>query len=367
MSEEQHSNGETPAAEYVDLNSITDAEQLREVIQNPEKFTQTPPPEKPADNAENPENPENPQNPDNPEPEDPTPPSRNRAKIRIAHLSESEREVLTQVSLGKSLPEAQHEVVTKLVRSGKSLREAEESVFGTGGRRSSAESAPESDKPTDKPGADAPDDPISLKQKEIDGIKAKLAEAKSSYDVTKIEELREKLDDARWEMRDLKDASRKVTLTKEQEAEQAYADTVATHTKTALDLFPDAGREGSQLFEAIQDGVEDKRETNPEFFNDPMWPITLAAEKAAWLGIPSTKHKAGATSAPGEPVPPKKQARQITPASGAPGGSSTTPTETNPEAELEAAGNDPEKLLEFVRKHGRRDPSLLPIADAFAA
>ena len=116
--------------------------------------------------------------------------------------------------------------------------------------------------------------------------------------------------------------------------------------------------------------MEDLRESDPDFFLNPRWPVILAAEKAALLGIPSTKHKAGVTSAAGEQktqVPPKKQARQIVPASGTSGGSSTKPSEPNdPASELEAAGSDPKKLNDWLRKYGRHDIGRVSVADAFA-
>ncbi len=374
---------ETPtgekSAEFVDLNAITDAEQLRDVINNPEKFTTEKPPENPeekpdGDGGEKPD----PEKPDveGGEVEKPVVQeahSKNRVKVRIAHLPESQQEVLKLVSLGKSIHEAQGEVVTGLVRAGKTLREAEAEVFGEGGRRrvepiegekSGKPAAKPEEKPEEKP------DPIAAKQTELESLRAELDKAEDAYDIKQSRVLRDKIDDLKWEIRELKESAKATVRTKEQTEAQKIVDAVAQSTARAIELFPDAENEGTELFEAIQDAVEDLRETNPDFFLNPRWPITLAAEKAAELGIPSSKHKGGATSQQGEPPPnpPKKQARQIVPASGTSGGSVSKQTDvSDPTAELEAAGNDPEKLTAYLKKFGRREVSRLSPADAFAS
>src|SRR5690606_22299698 len=97
----------------------------------------------------------------------------------------------------------------------------------------------------------------------------------------------------------------------------------------------------------------------------------LTAVEAAKLGIPSAKHKAGARLAQGDKrnaVPPKTQARQITPASGTSGGTNgnSSTVEGDIQAEYEAAQGDPEKLQAFIRKYGTRDTGVLPLADAFS-
>lgn len=367
--------GET-SAEFVDLNAITDAEQLRDVINNPGKFTT----EKPGEKEEKPEGgdlkpegekPKGEGTVEKPEGEQPeVQHSKNRVKVRIAHLPESQQEVLKLVSLGKSIHEAQGEVVTGLVRAGKTLREAEAEVFGESGNRRVETGKEERPETGDrKPESEKPD-PIVAKQNELEGLRAELDKAEDAYDIKQSRILRDKIDDLKWEIRELKDSAKKTVQTKEQAEAQKIVDAVAESTARAIELFPDAENEGTELFEAIQDAVEDARETNPAFFLNPRWPITLAAEKAAELGIPSSKHKGGATSQQGEQPqrPPTKQARQIVPASGTSGGSVSKPTDvSDPTADLEAAGNDPEKLMAYLKKYGRRDISRLSPADAFAS
>ena len=376
MSEATDANpGETHAA-FVDLNEITDAEQLRDVINNPEKFTTEKPPEKPEGTEEKPDGEGGELKPDGEKPDGEKPEekpevqhSKNRVKVRIAHLPESQQEVLKLVSLGKSIHEAQAEVVTGLVRGGKSLKEAEAEVFGESGRRrvepiEGEKPGKPAEKPEEKP------DPIAAKQTELESLRAELDKAEDAYDIKQSRVLRDKIDDLKWEIRELKDTAKKTVLTKEQAEAQKIVDAVAQSTARAIELFPDAENEGTELFEAIQDAVEDLRETNPDFFLNPRWPITHAAEMAAELGIPSSKHKGGVTSQQGDqPLnPPKKQARQIVPASGTSGGSVSKTTDvSDPTAELEDAGHDPEKLLAYLKKFGRREIPRISVADAFAS
>ncbi len=369
--------GATPEGpQYVDLNAINDPEQLRAVMSNPEKFTS----EKPAEVVETPgetpgekpiETPpgEKPKGAEKPVEVVEEPTHKNRVKVRIAHLPESQQEVLKLVSLGKTVPEAQADVVATLIRDGKSLAEAEAEVFGTAGRKV-VEEPKGAEKPVEKP-VETVVDPVKTKQDELDALRAELDKAEEAYDLKASRVLRDKIDDARWELRELKAAAKNAVQVAETTAAQKIVNEIALHTARAIELFPDAENEGTPLFEAIQDAVEDLRESDPDFFLNPRWPITLAAEKAAELGIPSTKHKGGATPQPGEqpPGPPaKRQARSITPASGASGGSASKPNEgSDPAAELEAAGTDPVLLQAYLKKYGRRDVSRIPLADAFAA
>lgn len=352
MSATVTSGEEIPATDepqFVDLNSVSDAEQLREVIRNPEKFTS----EKPV------ENPKQDQEPDKqtdlpPDPPPETTPPANRVKVVIKHLPDAQKEVLREVSKGASVPEAQAKVVTALVRGGKSLAEAEAEVFGTGGRKAAA--APETE--PEPPVTTETTDPVAVKQGEIDALTEKLKSARANYDITAIEELRDQIEQARWDLRDLKDAQKRDASTRQTAAETEFQNRLATATQEAITLFPDANKEGTELFDAIADEVEDLKESNPGFFENPRWPVILAAEKAALLGIPSTKHKGGATPSPGEkgPQPPqKRQSRPLVPASGTSGGSTTNTDPEDPEAALAAAGNDPAKLLEWTRKYGHRD------------
>jgi len=343
--EKKTAEGET-TPEFVDVSTIEDPEKLREVMRDAGKFTE----EQPAA-----ETPVAPIKGDEEVKEDEAPPSRNRAKVKISHLNPAERAVIAAVSKGSSLAQAQQEVVTNLVRDGKSLAEAEAEVFGDGGRRSRVESQKET---LVEAREDETPDLIAEKQKEIDQILTDLAAARAIYDVNAIEELRDKRDDAREVMRDLKAAKQSTTQTAAERVETAFVDAVTVSTNEAIALFPDAEKEGTELFEAIQDAVEDRKESDPDFFKNKNWPKNLAAEIAAELGIPSTKHKGGAMSPQGEQktaVQPKKAARPLVPASGASGGQANQTTgELTPEAELTEAGDDVVKLRAWTRKHGTR-------------
>jgi len=374
--ETQAPGAESSERQFVDPNTAT-PEQLREAMNNPDKFTfdqpETPPIESGATPPENDESAgkgsdeKPPVVVKDPDEDDHSAPTKNRVKVRIAHLSEAERDVMLRISKGARLADAQAAVVEDLVRGGKSLTEAETEVYGKPGRKAPV--------PTEKPAEKAPPeekaDPVDVLEKEKEALLVKLAEARAAYKVDEIENLRDQLEEKRWEIREAKEAAKKSAEDKQRETTTSFERSVQAATAEATSLFPDAAVEGTELFEEIADAVEDLRETNPAFFDNPRWPVILAAEKAAILGIPSTKVKGGANPQPGEKQPsvqPKKATRPVVPASGTSGGGTQTkPAEpADMEAELAAAGNDPEKLLAIVRKYGVKGSPTMSIADAFA-
>lgn len=76
-----------------------------------------------------------------------------------------------------------------------------------------------------------------------------------------------------------------VAETPEQQA-AAFAARESKSKQAAVALYPDAARKDTPLFKAIAAEVERLETANPAFFNDPDWPMMLAAKFAAQLGIP---------------------------------------------------------------------------------
>ncbi len=375
--ETQAPGAESSERQFVDPESAT-PEQLRDAMNNPDKFTFEKPEEsgdpgsvttdeKPDDNpGEQP-----PGTVKDPDEDEHSAPVKNRVKVRIAHLSEAERDVMLRVSKGSRLADAQASVVEDLVRGGKSLSEAEAEVYGKPGRKVASETTKPEVTKTETQKTETTD-PVASLEGELATLKAKLAEARAAYKVDEIEEIRDQIEEKRWAIREAKESASRAAEEQQRETLTSRDRAVQAATAEATTLFPDAAVEGTELFEEIADAVEDLRETNPAFFDNPRWPVILAAEKAAILGIPSTKVKGGANPQPGEKQPapaPRKATRPVVPASGTSGGGTTTQKTAEPadmEAELAAAGNDPEKLLSIVRKYGVKGSPTMSIADAFA-
>lgn len=405
---------ETQAEErkYVDVGTLDDPVQLRDILRNTEKFTNEKPEEKAqedtkevekdskeaekGDEAEESDKKVN-ESEDKPEAEaeatteakktddeeaeegdkehgDEVRPAQ-RMRFRVGHLDEAEQKVLKLVSAGKmKIGAAQEQVFTELIRAGNSVKQAEEAVYG-GPRRSTGQQVEEAPIKQEAPVSKAQES-VTEAQKKVNELKTKLKDARGKYDVDAIEEVRDQLDEARWE---LSKAEQKFEREESQRASQivsAHQQAVNASTEIVKEMFPEAVEKGSELFEAIADRIELTWARNPAFFQQEDWPELLAAAEAAKLGvIPSSKRAVAsetqAAKRPQQPSPAKKVATKITPAAGTPAAGSTDTIKIESQEDIDrlmaAAGNDVEKLNGIIRRYGAKGNSILPLADALAA
>lgn len=90
--------------------------------------------------------------------------------------------------------------------------------------------------------------------------------------------------------------------------QQWESDKTASETQ-AIALFPDAGKEGTPLHEAIEDLMDAAR---PEAFADPDYPLTFAAKAAAKIGYKAAAESKAPVVVPKKPV----RTAPVSPASG---------------------------------------------------
>ena len=166
---------------------------------------------------------------------------------------------------------------------------------------------------------------------EILEIKAALKEAKDAFDGDREMDLLEALADAKAELRLEDFKSEQAQQQEQQQALTSYEREYADARETVKQLYPDGENPESEFAQALRAEIARKEQVNPEFFNDPQYPVDLASKVAARLGIaPATAKTAPAAKAPqakqSTSVPvPKVAAR---PASPVVGGNATT----NPDA-----------------------------------
>jgi translation initiation factor IF-3 len=189
---------------------------------------------------------------------------------------------------------------------------------------------------------------ISTKQAEIADLEKQIEDAGKAYDTAKLSKLSIAHNKALSELGKLEskaDSARAAAQAQEQIKMQSA---VHEAEKAAIEMFPDAGVKGSELYEEIEDQIAAAK---PEVFADPDWPITLAAKAARAIG-----YKPAAPAAAAKPVVvPKKPVREVPPgpASGAslPAGAAKTPSL---EERAKAAENDEAALKALLREAGTR-------------
>jgi len=69
-------------------------------------------------------------------------------------------------------------------------------------------------------------------------------------------------------------------------ADTAYDRAYADATAKAIAMYPDADKEGTPLYQALVAENLRLRKVDPKFFDDPAFPLMMAAKVAAQLGIP---------------------------------------------------------------------------------
>lgn len=244
------------------------------------------------------------------------------------------------------------EAFLALLKNGKSVPEATEAVYGKGA------AAPTQEQQEQTPEAK---DPVALARQEVEAIEAELTEAEASYDVEKTKELRGKLRTAERKLVTVEFKAEQAVERTQQTAADAHVAAVESSMDRAAALFPDVVKEGTPLYEAVEDRIAEKKRSNPEFFKDPKWPITLVAEQALELNLPAAK---AAPAKPAPPVPPKAAAPKVTPkvtrpvaiapsSSGRAGSEVTPPDEVDLDHAAEEAKRDPAKGFAFLAAHGQ--------------
>jgi hypothetical protein len=127
-------------------------------------------------------------------------------------------------------------------------------------------------------------------------------------------------------------------------------------------MYPDAGKEDSELFEAIDAERLAREQSDPGFFKKANWPLLLAMEVATERGVmpvapqrsEDPKPPVKKAAEPPVPVPPKKAARPAppNPAPGNTTGATTQNTEASLSLELKkaTAARDQEGIKRVMRK-----------------
>lgn len=64
------------------------------------------------------------------------------------------------------------------------------------------------------------------------------------------------------------------------EESDAFNERLVNNVAQALKLYPEAAEEGSELYVAVQNRIKELKQANPDYFNNPDWPIPLIAEEA---------------------------------------------------------------------------------------
>lgn len=288
-----------------------------------------------------------------PKGDEPTKPEGGRKRVRVIteHLDEQERQVLRHV------------------HDGMTLREAQAKVYGATG---AAPAQQQQEKIEKKP--DPENDPIALQRTAVTDIEAELETAEKEFDSDKARELRGKLRAEERKLNTLEYRAEQETESAQRAAAQQHQASVEAAQTSAIESFHDLGfdpdvdeGEPSPLFEAVQDRIAVLKKTNPAYFNDPEWPLNLAASEALKLGIQPDAKQAAAVPVKPKPTTPAAKAvapaqkqpiqksRPVAPApasSGAASSETQTPANVDLEAEAAEALKDPAKGLEFLRKHG---------------
>lgn len=290
--------------------------------------------------------------------------TKRRERIVVAHLGDPEKQVLRLVSMGEKLGPAQRQVVQNLIKAGQSQAEAEEAVYGE------ARVTGEQPKPA-RPALTPSQIRIGRAQQALDAaeklLDAEIEAHEKDYDpkhLRVISNLNRKIGaiererDRAHEAYDYEqfEAKEKVASTHKSEFDQSLA--------TASELFPEAFEEGSDFYNAVDARRTAIEKRNPNFFNQADWPELLVAAEAAKLGIaPISKQSAKAAGVTpvartgvAAKVQPKKAATRLNPASSASSdGLNGTITQPETEADVEkmiASANTEEELDSIMKMFG---------------
>ncbi len=274
----------------------------------------------------------------NPEPKPPTEtpetakPKKDLNRVRINRFAEQDRMIIQRMG----------------EKDGLTIEAAKAELIAEGKIKPTTTAAPASTTTEKK---DETTDAITTKTADIAALEKQIAEAAANFDAVKLAKLN--IDHNRA-MKDLGVLEQRAEIARSQAQaqEQSTLEVAVEGSKaSAVQMFPDAGIEGSELFEAMEDLID---AAPASAFSDPDWPLTFAAKAARNIGYQPSAAK------PAAPAPlkvvPKKPAVQVpvNPGSGslAPGTTKTPTPEETTKAALDS--NDPEKIRAELRARGTR-------------
>lgn len=260
-------------------------------------------------------------------------PKKDPNRVRLGRFKDDDRKVIAYA--------AEHD--------GMSIDEAREALVASGEIQTPAAKSPKAEEtPPSTPSAPSTTTDLDA---QIADLETKMEAAGAAYDTVELSKLTRAHNRALAEKTKLELQQERAQETRAAESLTAYQSAEEQARQDATAMFPDAGVEGTALYEAIEDLIDS---TPAEAFNDPDWPVTLAAKAARKIGY---KPSAEVPKAPAKAVPktlvPQKPARPVAPAGGA-----TPPAapaqEPSYEQEVADAGEDPVKIAALLRKYGTR-------------
>lgn len=219
-------------------------------------------------------------------------------------------------------------------------------TLGAGGKLSEkpAEAAPAKKEPT----------PAEI-DAQIKDLRVQRKEARDSINDPLADELNDQINDLLIERQNALQRDAQVQQT-QRETQGTLAQKVDASAQRAVVPYPDAGKEGTALFDAVEAESERLRAVNSPLLLDEDWPETVVAKIATRLGIAPVA-KVAPKAAPSAPVagkiaPKVAPKRPATPVP-SPGSISAPVAKVDPRKELEqqiATERDPVVLKLLMRK-----------------
>lgn len=180
-------------------------------------------------------------------------------------------------------------------------------------------------------------------EQQIATLRTQRREAKALFDAEKESDLTDQIEDLIAQ----KGVARETAKAEQQaqsESQRAYETSFNAAVANAIDMYEDAGKPGTPLYNAIAQESAEMKARNDPFLNNPKWPTACAVLKATELGIAPKAKAPAAAKAPVKPVPAvaSKPSRPVpSPSSGG----VASHQAANPRAELAAT-------LEAAQKAG---------------
>lgn len=170
-------------------------------------------------------------------------------------------------------------------------------------------------------------------------LETKLAEARTkrekaaeAMDIPEVNKINDEISDLRESIRDTKNAQASQQQTAQQKANAEYAEAETAALGKIIERYEDANTPGTPLFEEVQKRASALQKSDPSFFRNPRWAISLVTEVATDLDIaPKLKTETAKVEKPVLAAPKKVTRPAISPA---PGSSTSAATAQNTEAAL---------------------------------
>lgn len=265
-------------------------------------------------------------------------PKRDPNRVRLARFADNDRQtILRATEKGIDLDAARAELIAEGVIKAEAAQQP-----NPDNRQAAANGSPNPAQASD---------PIAKQQGVVADLEKQIEDAGAAFDTAALAKLNIQHNKA---LAELGRMEAKAVAAQSQAAAtetQRNAGLISESEKAAISMFPDAGKEGSPLYEAIEDLID---AAHPDAFKDPDWPVTFAARAASKIGY---KPSAAAAAQTPPPVVPRKPARPVppNPASGnaAPAEAPRGPNLEQQIAEAESKG-DVTTLRRLLRENGTR-------------